>query len=191
MTHKHSHMFEKIMYKVKTKSDKEVYRVRDFTSGDNVDASKFIESMSQRGEIQLQTSVCVLYKDEYNSLIQEIEPLKDKVKKLKISLNDKEIKIKKLEDKLEAKIQTSNDEVIQLKEDNFSMTQSHDKEVSKLRQEISRLEKSHLEEINKLKETHANQLLAIDETHKKEIEKIQSHNNAKLDEVNEKMKCSP
>ena len=52
-------MIEKVMYKVKRNDDKKVYRVQDFTSGDNVEESKFVEGTNSKGAPQLQAQVCV------------------------------------------------------------------------------------------------------------------------------------
>lgn len=187
MTLKDSHecefMFEKIMYKVKDNN----FRIRDFTSGDHVNEDKFVEGVNQKGNKQLQAQVCVLFKDDYVSLNQELESLRDEVQRLKRDLNDKEMQIKTLEKQVKESKRANIDEVMQLKEDKFNIAQEHDKEVSKLHQEISNLEKSHLEELEQLKETHANEMLDIHEKHKKEIDKLNEQYNAKLDEVNDKL----
>lgn len=176
-------MIEKIMYKANEKA----FRVQDFTSGDNVDISKFVEGVNQRGKKQLQAQVCVLYKDEYTSLNQELESLRSEVQRLKHDLNDNAMQIKKLEKEIKDNKRANVDEVMQLKEEKYTITQDHQKEVSNLHQVISNLEKTHLQEREQLKETHANQLLAIDETHQKEIETLKEQYNAKLDEVNDKL----
>lgn len=176
-------MFEKILYQVEEKT----FRVQDLTSGDKVDMSKFVEGKNQRGKKRLQTQVYVIYKDEYTNTNQELDTLKDEVQHLKHTLNDKQIEIKRLEKQIMEKASANIDEVMQLKDEKYNITQSHDNEIRKLHQEKSNLEKSHLEHINKLKETHANQLIAIDETHQKEIEKLHSHYNVKLDEANNKL----
>ena len=174
-------MFEKIMYKVKDN----VFRIRDFTSGDKVDESKFIEATNQRGAPQLQTPVCVMYKDEYNSLKQEIESSKHHVLTLSSQINDYDSKIEELEKKLHEKKQTNIDEVIQLKEDISNIKQERIEEIKKLESvhanEILELEKAHHQEILDLKEelsqTKQDNLQAMrekDKIHNDEVEKIRN-----------------
>ena len=185
LTLKNSHMFQKVMYKVKNKDN--VFRIRDFTSSDNVDISRFVEGTNKKGETQLQAQIVVLYPDEYHDIITIKDSHESEVQHLKAMISERESQIMKLKKENKEKVQVNSDEVMQLKEDIFNITQEHDKEVSKLHQEISRLEKSHLEELEDLKEKHSNQLLAIDETHQKEIEKLNEQYIAKLDEVNDKL----
>lgn len=178
------------MYKVKTNNDKKVYRVQDFTSGDNIEESKFVEGTNKKGAPQLQAQVCVLFKDEYTSLNQELESLKSEVQDLKTTLNDKEVQIQTLEKQIKESKRANMDEVMQLKEDNFNITQEHASETNKLHQEISNLEKSHLEDMKTIDNAHANEILKLTKAHQDEVlqlneEKsqiIQEH----LKEINEK-----
>ena len=176
-------MIEKIMYKVKENT----FRVRDFTKKDNIDESKFIESTNQRGSPQMQTQVCVMYKDEYTSLKTKLDTHESEVQHLKDLISERETQIMKLKKEIKDNDGANIDEVMQLKEEISRLKEDHHKEVSKLHQESSNLEKSHLQELEDLKETHANQMRAIHEKHDKDVEKLTSQYNAKLDEVNDKL----
>ena len=173
------------MYKVKNKDN--VFRIRDFTSSDNVDISRFEEMKNKQGEMQVQAQVCVLYHDEYHDIKTKLDSHESEVQRLKAMIEERESQIMKLKKENKEEVQVNSDEVMQLKEKISTMKEDHHKEVSKLHQENSKLEKTHREEISNLKETHANQLSAIDETHQKEIEKLNEQYNAKLDEVNDKL----
>ena len=160
-------MFEKVMYKVKDN----VFRIRDFTSGDKVDESKFIEGTNQRGAPQLQTQVYVMYKDEYD--------------KLKQDLNEYDSKIEELEKKLNEKKQSNTDEVMQLKETISSLKQKNMEEIKRLENthanETHDLEKAHYQEILELKEElsqtkqeHIQEMRESDKAHHDEVEKIRN-----------------
>lgn len=153
------------MYKVKDNT----FRVRDFTSGDNVDMSKFVEGTNQRGAPQMQAQVCVLYKDEYNDIKTKLDSHESEVQHLKDMIEERESQIMKLKKEIKDNEGANIDEVMQLKEDNYNMTQDHQRA------------------LEDLKEKHANQMRAIDETHKKEIRNLEEQYNAKLDEVNDKL----
>ena len=176
-------MFKKIMYKVKDNT----FRVQDFTKKDNVDESKFVESVNQRGEKRLETLVYVMFKNEYFNLNQILNSHESEVQHLKAMIEERESQIMKLKKENKEKTQVNNDEVMQLRETISSMKDDREKEVSHLHQEITKLEKSRLEELEDLKETHANQLSAIDETHQKEIEKLNEQYQSKLDKANDKL----
>lgn len=178
-------MIEKVMYKVKDNN----FRVQDFTKRDNVDESKFIEGTNQRGAPQLQAQVCVLYHDEYEDINQKLASHESEVQHLKAMIEERESEIIKLKKQVKEKSSANIDEVNQLKQDKSTMKEDFDKQVQHLHQEMTKLEKSHLEDIDKLKETHTNQLLAIHEKHNKEIERMQTQFNAKLDEINDKLLC--
>ena len=158
-------MFKKVMYKVKRKDNKELYRIRDFTSGDKVDKSKFEEVINNKGEKQLQAKVHVLYQDEYASLNQDIAPLKEELDQLQSIINDKDSQIKALKKQINEKEHIDNDEVKQLKEDNFNIKH----------------------EFEQLKKTHANQILEIYNKHNKETNKLKEQYDTKLDELNDKL----
>ena len=162
-----SHMIEKVMYKVTNKDN--VFRIRDFTSSDNIDISKFVEGTNKKGAPQMQAQVYVLFEDEYQDIKTKLDTHESEVQHLKDMIEERETQIMKLKKENKEKVQVNSDEVMQLKEDNFNMTQDHQKE------------------LEELKEKHANQLLAIDETHKKEMRKLEDEYQAKLDEVNDKL----
>lgn len=153
------------MYKVKTKSDKELYRIRDFTSGDKVDKSRFDEVFNTKGEKQLQTQVCVLYPDEYHDLKTTFDTHESEVQHLKAIIEERESQIKELKKQTNEKKQDNSDEVQQL------------------RQEKSNIK----EELDTLKKTHANQVLDIYRKHNKETNELKDQYETKLDEVNDKL----
>lgn len=165
------------MYKVKDN----VYRIRDFTSGDNVEESKFIEGTNQRGAPQMQAQVCVLFKDEYNILNEELETLKNEVNDLQSKINDKETQINELEKQIKESKRANIDEVIQLKENISNMKEDHQKEVSHLHQENTNLEKLHANEKLELEKIHHDEVLQLNE---EKSQLIQDH----LKEINEKDK---
>ena len=162
------------MYKVTNKDN--VFRIRDFTSSDNVDISKFVEGENKRGAPQMQAQVYVLYEDEYNDIETKLNAHESEVQHLKAMIEERETQIVKLKKEIKDNEGANVDEVMQLKEEKFNILQ-----------EMSDLEKSHLEEREQLKETHANHVSAIDETHQKEIEKLNEQYNTKLDELNDKL----
>ena len=153
------------MYKVKRKDNKELYRIRDFTSGDKVDKSKFEEVINKKGEKQLQAQVYVLYQDEYTSLNQDIAPLKEEIEQLKSIIKDKDSQIETLETQVNEKEDIDVDEVKQIKEDK------------------SNIEK----ELEQLKKTHANQVLNIYNDHNKENNEIKKEYDTKIEVLNDKL----
>ena len=153
------------MYKVKRKDNKEVYRIRDFTSGDKVDKSKFEEVINKKGEKQLQAQVYVLYQDEYTSLNQDIAPLKEEIEQLKSIINDKDSQIKALETQVNEKEDIDVDEVKQIKEDKSNMEK----------------------ELEQLKKTHANQVLNIYNDHNKENNELKKEYDTKIEGLNDKL----
>ena len=165
-------MFEKVMYKVKQNT----FRIRDFTSGDKVDESKFIKGTNQRGNTQLQTKVCILYKDEYTALNQRIQSINNEVQEYERIIKNKDNQIKELNDKLAEKNQVNTNEVIQLTKEKYN-----------LNQEISNIEKAHLQELEKIKQTHRNQINDIHEKHTKEMESLQKEYTSKIDGLNNKL----
>jgi len=173
------------MYKVTNKDN--VFRIRDFTSSDNVDMSNFTEGVNKKGAPQMQAQVYVFFEDEYTDIKTKLDSHESEVQHLKAMISERESQIVKLKKEIKDNDGASVDEVMQLREEISNMKEDHQKEVSHLHQEISHLEKSNMQAIEDLKETHTNQLSAIDETHQKEIEKLHSHYNAKLDEVNDKL----
>ena len=186
MTFKDSHvsvMFEKIMYKVKDNT----FRVRDFTKSDEVDESKFVEGVNQKGNKQLQSHVYVLFEDEYQALLHDIEDALATIDLKEDIIKDKDKTIKKLESQIEDNKHANLDEIKQLKEDKFNMSEDHQKEVSKLHQEKTNLEKTYLEELDQLKKTHANQMLDVYRKHNKETNKLKEQYDTKIDEINDKL----
>lgn len=153
------------MYKVKDNT----YRLQDFTKKDNIDESKFVEVRNQRNNTRLQTLVYVMFKDEYFNLNLMLNNHESEVQHLKDMISERESQIMKLKNENKDNEGANVDEIMQLKEDKFNITQDLQKE------------------LEDLKEKHTNQLSAIDETHQKEIEKLNEQYNAKLDEVNDKL----
>lgn len=175
MTHKDSHMFEKLMYEVIDKKGKVSYRIQECTQGDNVDKNRLVEGTNQRGNKRLQTKVCVLYKDEYDDLIEEIDALKGEVQHLKHDLNEKETKIQRLEKQIKEKESANIDKVSQVNETNankiLDLTNKHHDEVSNLKDEISQLK----EDNSKLDAHYLDKMREQDKTHYKERETIRSY----------------
>lgn len=157
------------MSKVTSKKDKEVYRISDFTSGDKVDESKFVEGISQRGKKRLETKVCVLYKDEYEHIIEEIDSLKDEVQHLKHDLNDKENEIKGLEKQIKENTHANIDEIIKLKDNHHRQIDRLKQEKSDIAQTRLTLEKTQMRKLKDLEKTHANKILTLTNKHNDEI----------------------
>lgn len=171
-------MFEKVMYKVKDNT----FRVRDFTKKDNVDESKFVETTNQRGAPQMQTQVCVMYKDEYNDIKTKLDNHESEVESLNAIIKEQDSKIKELESKLDEKSHVNSDEVMQLNETISNMKEDHHKEVSKLHQEKSNLEIAHSNEMRELEKVHHDEVLQLSE----EVSQVKQEH---LQEINKKDKA--
>jgi len=166
------------MYKVQGRNNKVIYRLQDFTKNDNVDESMFEEGRNSQGTKRLQCTVKVLHTEEFEALQHKQTSLKEYVEDLQNKIKQKNVEIKRLEDKLKENEQAHEHELLQKTKYNYEL-------LEEVNGKHEKLEKQHREDIEELKETHANQLLAIDETHRKQLQKLRSQYNAKLDEVNE------
>lgn len=162
-------MYEKLMYKVETKDNKELYRLQDFTKNDKVDISMFEEGQTSQGKTRLQCKVIVMHPEKLDALNKQLEQSNKDIKELNNKIMQKNVEIERLENEV-AKLKRANvDERAQLSEDKFDILQEHK------------------QELDKLNETHTNQLLAIDETHRQQLEKISAQYNARLDKANDKL----
>lgn len=168
------------MSKVTSKKDKEVYRISDFTSGDEVDENKFVEGISQRGKKRLETKVCVLYKDEYEDIIEEIDTLKDEVQHLKHTLEDKENKIKGLEKQIKENTHANRDEIIKLKDNHHRQIYRLQQEKSDIAQARLTLEKTQMRKLKDLEKVNEDKIKTLINKHNDEVSKLKDEKN-KLD----------
>lgn len=157
-----------MMYKVQGKNNKVIFRLQDFTAGDNVDESKFVEGRNSQGKTRLQCEVLVMHPEEIEALQHNLEQSKQHVEELNNTIMQKDNEIKKLKQEIAGYKRANIDERAQLQGEKFNMLVSHQKEV------------------DELKEMHANELFAIDETHKETLKNMRVHYTARIDKANEK-----
>ena len=160
-------MYDKIMYKVETKDNKQLYRLQDFTKNDHVDESVFSEGQNSKGVKRLQCKVKVLHVNEYEAIIEEVEQANLKVEELNNKIMRKNLEIKRLHGEIAKEKRANIDENLELYEEKFNILQEQK------------------EELDELNETHKNELHAIDESHKETLKKLRSHYTRKLDDANE------
>lgn len=189
------------MKKVKAKS--ETYAIY-LGKSDGIDEKRFADNIADGDETKCE--VIVLFKDDFNNLINERDSLKKQVQDLTSSINEKDSQIKSLNEKLEEdkrfyidEIRKSSEdysenikEVIEKHQEKMSAITSeqsdHQKEISDLeikhQKEKSEILMKHQDEMNDLKIKYNNTLVKLRTEDHTEI----LDNNKKLNRIREDLK---
>lgn len=162
-------MYEKTMYKVQGRDNKERFRLQDFTKKDNVDIDKFVERRNRNGDKRLECDVIVMHPEELNAIYEERNKAKTDVEELQSKIIQKDIEIKRLEKEVAKHKRLNIDVKEDLQDEKFDILAGH---------QIT------LAELN---ETHEKDLLNIDKEHRKQLERMRSHYKQSNDELNDRL----
>lgn len=162
-------MYEKTLYKVETKDNKERYRLQDFTKNDNVNIDMFVERRNRNGDKRLECDVIVMHKPELDAINKQLEQSKQHVEELQDKIMQKNVEIKRLQGEVAEHKRLNIDHEAKFKDEKFNMLAGHQKAV------------------DELNETHANDLLAIDDEHRKHLEQMRSQYKQSYDELNDRL----
>lgn len=173
-------MYEKLMYKVKGRNNKVIYRLQDFTKNDNVNEDMFEEGRNAKGETRLQCQVHVLHLEEFEALQHKQTAMKEHVETLSNKIKEQHDEIKRLKGELAKHERADIDRDMQLQAEKFNMLQDYT-------DKVQTLENEHQCELDELKETYENQLLNVDKTHRETLEKTRLEYNDKVNELNDRL----
>lgn len=162
-------MYEKTMYKVETKDNKEIYRLQDLTKNDNVETSMLKEGRNSQGKKRLECQVIIMHPEELDCIFEERDKAKRDVEELQKEIKQKNVEIKTLQGKLAKHEQQDTDYEVKLQGEKYNMLVEH---------------QTALDELN---ETHKDDLLAIDKEHRKHLDNIRSQYKQSYDELNDRL----
>lgn len=168
-------MLKKVMRKNLSRNN---YTI-DINKDDDVDESNFYHN--EKGKFV--GDVIILFEDEYDTIIQENQSLKDNLQELQSTIEAKDSQIKHLCDEVDKKTQSNNAQSQSFYKELNDKTSTLKQDKKKLEDTISTMKTKHQEELQDKEEIHKEELINIGKDHKKELDNLQGEYSKRIDEL--------